>query len=909
MTEAFLLSANAGASSSAAIIPQLGRRWGANSHVGLVCAVPCRSEVAGHARHEALAASPRRSPKHRICSITERGQLVTGVALGTSLLAFQRRANVARDKTWGALRPRRLTVRVAAAQEILAQADMDPPTEEKVLAPGSGSSSSSTASAPSKCDIVQFDAAIYYVEEIENLMTIDVMRIGRLNEYISVDYTTEDDSAKAGVRYEKVSGTLQFEPGETNRIINVPILDGGRWNTTLEFKIRLFNPVNCELGRFLFLCRVKVIDKDFFPTNRFAKEMRMYGAGNLEQAGITGIDLFMEWCKFNFSFGDIAKNSTLTLLVDQLSNINFLLGIYLVQYIADDVLGSKPERPLLIEGNYEQTVIAVAALYFTPMAILVVLELWKARMEIAEQSRARLQENIFRKFMNYNSTSRAAISTSEVCLAMVQDVSDMVDSGYMNIFALVKNMGKLVFSSYFIVSESPEAVLPLAVFSLGTVAYVAVRYEDDVRLREEVSDEQASILGVVQEGSLKYQLVADYFLRPQLQKSLDSDIQRLNAASVEVAISGVVNEYFPVLLSTALVTGWIALGGEGVLKGTMQVGTFLATINVFKEVGSSFQDIFAATLNLSKAIGPAQKLTYYLNLETDLREKKANNRARRKTSKVLRQPSPRTPNGFQEVSCYTDDLSIALEGVSFRYPGTERDILQNLNLNCPQGEVVGIVGPRIGGKSTFMKILGLALAPTEGIYFVPSHLRVLHVPETPMMLRATVWENLVLARQYWTDPEFESQRVIKICHRIGLSDSFCRLLEDTREDFLNRTTSSIGAIDGQIDSWQRQLSFTDTLLVHLARAFIYSPEVMVMNRPVQSLSDPCARRVRDMIREFVNHRGVELPASDFSMRRKRTAFVSFVRPEGISYADRIWQVSRQGVQEIPKEAVLRTDFA
>jgi len=261
--------------------------------------------------------------------------------------------------------------------------------------------------------------------------------------------------------------------------------------------------------------------------------------------------------------------------------------------------------------------------------------------------------------------------------------------------------------------------------------------------------------------------------------------------------------------------------------------------------------------------------------------------------------APRTPTGYpQDVNCCTDDLPITLEDVSFRYPGNDRDIFQNISLVCSQGEVVGIVGPRTGGKSTFMKILGLVLAPTEGTYFVPSHLRVLHVPAAPIMLRASVWENLVLARQYWKDPDFESKRVIKICRRIGLTDAFVRLLEDTREDFLSTTKSSIGNSDSQTDFWQTRLSSTDIQLVHLARAFIYSPEVMVMNRPCQALSEPCARKVRDMLREFVDHRGVQLPASGFSMRRKRTAFVSFVRSEGISYADRILQVSEQAILEL-----------
>ena len=57
---------------------------------------------------------------------------------------------------------------------------------------------------------------------------------------------------------------------------------------------------------------------------------------------------------------------------------------------------------------------------------------------------------------------------------------------------------------------------------------------------------------------------------------------------------------------------------------------------------------------------------------------------------------------------------LKLENVSFRYPGTENDIIHNLNLTVHPGEKLAIVGLNGAGKTTLVKLLCGLLDPTEG---------------------------------------------------------------------------------------------------------------------------------------------------------------------------------------------------
>ncbi|MEW6476260.1 MAG: ABC transporter ATP-binding protein [Actinomycetota bacterium] len=57
---------------------------------------------------------------------------------------------------------------------------------------------------------------------------------------------------------------------------------------------------------------------------------------------------------------------------------------------------------------------------------------------------------------------------------------------------------------------------------------------------------------------------------------------------------------------------------------------------------------------------------------------------------------------------------IAFEGVSFAYPGTETEVLNDVNLYLPPGSVVAVVGENGAGKSTLVKLLGRMYEPSAG---------------------------------------------------------------------------------------------------------------------------------------------------------------------------------------------------
>ncbi len=60
------------------------------------------------------------------------------------------------------------------------------------------------------------------------------------------------------------------------------------------------------------------------------------------------------------------------------------------------------------------------------------------------------------------------------------------------------------------------------------------------------------------------------------------------------------------------------------------------------------------------------------------------------------------------------DDGIAFESVGFRYPGTDEDVLVDLDLQLAAGSVVAVVGGKGAGKTTLVKLLLRCYEPSEG---------------------------------------------------------------------------------------------------------------------------------------------------------------------------------------------------
>ena len=84
-----------------------------------------------------------------------------------------------------------------------------------------------------------------------------------------------------------------------------------------------------------------------------------------------------------------------------------------------------------------------------------------------------------------------------------------------------------------------------------------------------------------------------------------------------------------------------------------------------------------------------------------------------RVQEYLHIPEPfRLEGGAQPPAA--DGYELRLENVSFRYPGTEKDIIKQMNLTIRSGERLAVVGLNGAGKTTMVMLLCGFYDPTEG---------------------------------------------------------------------------------------------------------------------------------------------------------------------------------------------------
>ncbi|MEW9701836.1 Calx-beta domain-containing protein [Paenibacillus sp. SI8] len=113
--------------------------------------------------------------------------------------------------------------------------------------------------SPSSTVKFDFNSLLQWVDEGSGTVTANVYRVGGSTGSLTVDYTTEDDTAKAGNDYVAASGKLTFADGETVKTIQIQLLDDTAKELPESFSLKLIGPSNVlsapETNRSFFMIR------------------------------------------------------------------------------------------------------------------------------------------------------------------------------------------------------------------------------------------------------------------------------------------------------------------------------------------------------------------------------------------------------------------------------------------------------------------------------------------------------------------------------------------------------------------------------------------------------------------------------------------------------------------------------
>ncbi len=206
---------------------------------------------------------------------------------------------------------------------------------------------------------------------------------------------------------------------------------------------------------------------------------------------------------------------------------------------------------------------------------------------------------------------------------------------------------------------------------------------------------------------------------------------------------------------------------------------------------------------------------------------------------------------------------IRLEGVSFTYPDRKARVLDAVDLELAPGEMVALVGPSGGGKTTVAMLLLRLADPSRGRLVAGAtdlaecdaaawRAQIAWVAQHPMLFRGTVADNMRLGHPGADDEQ------VRAAATLAGADGFVRRLPDGYETV--------------VGEGGRSLSAGERRRIALARAFLRDAPLVILDEPTADLDPGSAELVGEAIER---------------LRAGRTMLLIAHRPELAERADRV----------------------
>jgi ABC-type multidrug transport system fused ATPase/permease subunit len=806
----------------------------------------------------------------------------------------------------------------------------------------------------SRRSIVQFTTGVTYVEEMTGKVEIIVMRIGCLQTECSVTYCTKEGTAGRGTKYEPIWPTdltfkkkyepiwptdLTFKPGEYFKVIDLQLYDNDSYDNIVEVQLELADPAHCTLGIELRSMRVKIVDPDVFPSNKFKADVMKDYTTDGWRAG-KDFSMMLEFWKL--AFNKTKPGSIYILISDQVKNLIMIVNLTTMKYVIallSNTTWSEASSAERTAGRAE--LLGYAFLLTLPYVISHYLSYKRQFWKVGGGARGLLLKGLANKYMYYEESTRELLDTDEFKIVFSEDSLQLVDKGFMNLFLVVKDIGRVAMVFVFLLVVSGYAgdgyvflsLVPFFALPPMMIAYMWSRQLNSEMCREEALDAKVSLVHYLNTIVEQTTMVMAYFARPMVMDHFKKKIQVLNGCLVHSGVRMANDVAFFGWLQKLVIFIAVFLGGANVIGNHMDISTFTTILSALTSCCALFREMYLCFWDIQSVYPCLWHMVEYMNRPTDLkdrikiacaRENEFKERLRKQNESALED------DGDHAV----DKLDITLKDVAFSYlarvetkgspsPSSGALGIKNITMHIKQGQLIAVTPTKAGvGCKTLMRLLAGELLPhgesgeanhtctsDQGL-FVPPHLRLLHVSLKPTLwdgpIGVVVFFGLLVKHRYTLDmyrdlPDNEIKRGIQICRRLKIPDDVVQLIE---ADFpkVEATNSMITVAKVERARYGHRkvlsrISASTRIKIQLASALISDPPVLVLDKTLQFLSMKDAQAVMKCLREFVTYRGLEKGKDKDKMpaRRPRTVIITSNNKLMLNGADLVVTMNESGI--------------
>jgi ATP-binding cassette, subfamily B, multidrug efflux pump len=346
-----------------------------------------------------------------------------------------------------------------------------------------------------------------------------------------------------------------------------------------------------------------------------------------------------------------------------------------------------------------------------------------------------IRRNLYEKVQAFSFSNFNRYSTSSLITRMTNDVNQLQMTLFMSLRIALRAPLLVIGGIVLALSVNVKLALGFILVIPALLFFLVWIMKKSTGLFRIVQEKLDRVNMVMRENLTGIRLIRA-FSRGEYEakrfKQSNQDLRQRTAFALRVTETAI-----PILLffmnMTVLAVLWF--GNIDIHNGNVTVGEVVAVVNYTARITQAFSMFSWIIMVFSRAIASTGRIEEVLETESDLQDG---------DSKL-------------ETANLTGG-KIEFKHVSFRYPGTNTDVLKGINFCVNPGETVALLGATGSGKSSLFQLIPRLYDPTKGkveidgvdvsnLEFDNLRKQIGYVPQEALLFTGTIKENLAWGKE------------------------------------------------------------------------------------------------------------------------------------------------------------------
>ena len=356
----------------------------------------------------------------------------------------------------------------------------------------------------------------------------------------------------------------------------------------------------------------------------------------------------------------------------------------------------------------------------------------------------------------------------------------------------------------------------------------------------EVQKEQSFLSTLAQESFAGIRIIKAYQREEQITEKVSASAERYKKQSMRLVL---VNAFFsPTIIFLIGLSSMIAIyyGGLLTFEKKMTVGGIVAFIMYVTNLTWPFASLGWISSIIQRAAASQQRINEFLQRKPQIED-------------------------LSTVACPLE-YGLQFDNVSFAYPGSDTNVLQNLSFDIQKGQTLAIIGATGSGKSTICSLLARHFDPTTGQISIDSKAlpnyslqnyrhKIGLVPQDVFLFSDTIADNLKFGVE---QKELSIEELEAACKKAHVLHNI--------QDFQDGFQTILGERGVNLSGGQKQR-------ISIARALLRKPQLLILDDCLSAVDTETEEIILEELQKDAQTRATIIVSHRISSIRNATKII------------------------------------